>query len=120
MNVNTFSQKDYENEPPSGPKKTNPIQTQFKPCPERSRTGQSRNNSRAGFMLSDWMVGFWSQSIVTGHKVIFGYVFFCLLSLGLFALSIVFLKQFSEVFVFSASGFKVEDLVFDTYPQVIQ
>ncbi|GAF82578.1 unnamed protein product, partial [marine sediment metagenome] len=30
MNVNAFSQKDYENEPPSGPKKTNPIQTQFK------------------------------------------------------------------------------------------
>ncbi len=24
MNVNAFSQKDYENEPPSGPKKTNP------------------------------------------------------------------------------------------------
>jgi len=40
MNVNAFLQKDYENEPPSGPKK----QTQFKPnsnpikaCPERSR-----------------------------------------------------------------------------------
>jgi len=31
MNVNTFLQKDYENEPPSGPKKTNPKQTQFKP-----------------------------------------------------------------------------------------
>jgi len=30
MNVNTFLQKDYENEPPSGPKKTNPIQTQSK------------------------------------------------------------------------------------------
>ncbi len=29
MNVNTFLQKDYENEPPSGPKKTNPKQTQF-------------------------------------------------------------------------------------------
>jgi len=39
MNVNAFLQKDYENEPPSGPKK----QTQTKPikaCPERSRTGQ--------------------------------------------------------------------------------
>ena len=24
MNVNAFSQKDYENEPASGPKKTNP------------------------------------------------------------------------------------------------
>jgi len=31
MNVNAFLQKDYENEPPSGPKKTNPIQTQS--CP---------------------------------------------------------------------------------------
>ncbi len=25
MNVNAFLQKDYENEPPTGPKKTNPI-----------------------------------------------------------------------------------------------
>jgi len=45
MNVNAFLQKDYENEPPSGPKKTNPIQTQTKPvlsaaCPERSRMGR--------------------------------------------------------------------------------
>jgi len=31
MNVNAFLQKDYENEPPSSPKKTNPKQTQFKP-----------------------------------------------------------------------------------------
>ncbi len=38
MNVNAFLQKDYENEPPSGPKKTNPI----KACPERSRMGQFR------------------------------------------------------------------------------
>ncbi len=29
MNVNAFLQKDYENEPPSGPKKTNPKQTQL-------------------------------------------------------------------------------------------
>jgi hypothetical protein len=29
MNVNAFLQKDYENEPPSGPKKTNPKQSQF-------------------------------------------------------------------------------------------
>ncbi len=29
MNANAFSQKDYENKPPSGPKKTNPKQTQF-------------------------------------------------------------------------------------------
>jgi len=34
MNVNSLLQKDYENEPPSGPKKTNPIQTQFKASPE--------------------------------------------------------------------------------------
>ncbi len=36
MNVKLFTTKDYENEPLSGPKKTNPI----KPCPERSRMGQ--------------------------------------------------------------------------------
>ncbi len=29
MNVNAFLQKDYENEPPSGPKKTNPIKANF-------------------------------------------------------------------------------------------
>jgi hypothetical protein len=29
MNVNAFSQKDYENEPPSGPKKTNPNKPNF-------------------------------------------------------------------------------------------
>ncbi len=33
MNVNAFLQKDYENEPPSGPKK----QTQFKPNLVRRR-----------------------------------------------------------------------------------
>jgi len=31
MNVNLYVIEDYENEPPSGLKKTNPIQTQFKP-----------------------------------------------------------------------------------------
>ncbi len=40
MNVNAFLQKDYENETTLRPKKTNPIQTQFKACPERSRMGQ--------------------------------------------------------------------------------
>ena len=30
MNVNAFSQKDYENEPPFGPKKTNPNKPNFK------------------------------------------------------------------------------------------
>jgi hypothetical protein len=29
MNVNVYVIEDYENEPPSGPKKTNPKQTQF-------------------------------------------------------------------------------------------
>ena len=29
MNVNLYVIEDYENEPPSGSKKTNPIQTQF-------------------------------------------------------------------------------------------
>jgi len=29
MNANAFLQKDYENEPPSGPKKTNPIKPNF-------------------------------------------------------------------------------------------
>jgi len=30
MNVNAFLQKDYENEPTSGPKKTNPNKPNFK------------------------------------------------------------------------------------------
>ncbi len=40
MNVNAFLQKDYENEPPSGPKKTNPNKANSNPikacpaCPE--------------------------------------------------------------------------------------
>jgi len=37
MNVNAFSQKDYENEPPSGPKKTNPKQTQFLQRPKLNK-----------------------------------------------------------------------------------
>jgi len=36
MNANVYVIEDYENEPPSVPKK----QTQFKPNPERSRIGQ--------------------------------------------------------------------------------
>ena len=36
MNANVYVIEDYENEPPSGPKKTNPN----KACPERSRMGQ--------------------------------------------------------------------------------
>ncbi len=47
MNANVYATKDYKNETTLRPKKTKPIQTQFKPCPERSRMGQSRNNSRA-------------------------------------------------------------------------
>jgi len=47
MNANVYATKDYENETTLRPKKTNPIQTQFKPSPElvpkvRSRMGQSR------------------------------------------------------------------------------
>jgi hypothetical protein len=30
--------------PPSGHKKTNPKQTQFKPCPERNRMGQFKKS----------------------------------------------------------------------------
>ncbi len=30
MNANAFSQKDYENEPPSGPEKTNPNKPKFR------------------------------------------------------------------------------------------
>ena len=46
MNVNAFSQKDYENETAFRPKKTNPN----KACPERSRMGQflQRPKSLAG------------------------------------------------------------------------
>jgi hypothetical protein len=52
MNVNAFLQMDYENEPPSGQKK----QTQFKPCPERSRMGQfqkSQNESKRFLSVGD-------------------------------------------------------------------
>ncbi|HUU20522.1 MAG TPA: hypothetical protein VMW72_25460 [Sedimentisphaerales bacterium] len=35
MNVNAFLQKDYENEPPSGPKKTNPIKPNSNPILEK-------------------------------------------------------------------------------------
>jgi len=34
MNANIYVIEDYENETAFRPKKTNPIQTQFKPCPE--------------------------------------------------------------------------------------
>ncbi len=37
MNINAFLQKDYENEPSSGPKKTNPKQTQNKPNFKRAK-----------------------------------------------------------------------------------
>jgi hypothetical protein len=49
MSANAFPQKDYENEPLSGSKKTNPI----KPCPERSRMGQfpSRNAKKCPIYL---------------------------------------------------------------------
>jgi hypothetical protein len=37
MNVNAFSQKDYENEPPSGSEKTNPNKANFT-YPQRGKT----------------------------------------------------------------------------------
>jgi len=40
MNANAFLQKDYENEPPTGPKKTKPKQTQFLQRP-KSLAGKS-------------------------------------------------------------------------------
>jgi len=102
-----------EMKPPSGPKK----QTQFKPnskpikpCPELAEalsaaegavewanletTSGPRSESRAVFMFSDWMVELCSQSIVTGHKVIVGYVFFIFCLLG-----------FSPYLSFSSSNF---------------
>jgi hypothetical protein len=36
MSVNAFSQKDYENESPSGPKKTNPNKPNFRILPKVS------------------------------------------------------------------------------------
>jgi len=39
MNVNAFLQKDYENEPPSGSKKTKPKQTQS--CPPQADSKMS-------------------------------------------------------------------------------
>jgi len=41
MNINLFISKDYRKIDDFAVQKTNPIQTQFKPCPERSRMGQS-------------------------------------------------------------------------------
>jgi len=38
----------------------------------------------------------------------------------LFCLGLFFLKQISEVLIFSACRFQVEKLIFDTYPQVVQ
>ncbi len=55
MNVNAFLQKDYENEPPSGPKKqtqTNPIQTQFfqRPKSLAKKSGHTRQFLPAFFI----------------------------------------------------------------------
>ncbi len=43
MNVNLYVIEDYENEPPSGPKKTNPIKPNFK-CPQthHQRSGKKK------------------------------------------------------------------------------
>jgi len=59
MNVNAFSQKDYENETTLMPQKNKPKQSQnkpkqsqnkpnFKPCPERSRMGRMGQFQTAG------------------------------------------------------------------------
>jgi len=37
MNINAFLQKDYENEPPSGPKKTNPIKPNSNPISVKAK-----------------------------------------------------------------------------------
>jgi len=52
MNVNAFLQKDYENEPPSGPKKTNPIQTQFLQRPKSLARKSGHTRVHAQLVLS--------------------------------------------------------------------
>ena len=53
MNVNAFLQKDYENEPPSGPKKTNPKQSQFLQRPKSlaKKSRHTRKNLDLGLSL---------------------------------------------------------------------
>jgi len=42
MSANVYVIEDYENEPPSGPKKTNPIQTQFRKAKMNKKSGHTR------------------------------------------------------------------------------
>ncbi len=42
MNANVYVIEDYENEPPSGPKKTNPIKPNFKSPQNQQRSGQKK------------------------------------------------------------------------------
>ncbi len=52
MNVNAFSQKDYENKPPSGPKKTNPKQTQFRKAKVNKKSGHTQKYPKSNSSLS--------------------------------------------------------------------
>ena len=60
--------------PPSGLKKTNPKQTQFKPCPERSRMGQIKANPELAEALSvvegavEKFLSLWSASVTIIRK----------------------------------------------------
>ncbi len=44
MNVNLYVIEDYENEPPSGPKKTNPISTTPKGVKQKYNAGSQRSD----------------------------------------------------------------------------
>ena len=77
MNVNAFLQKDYENEPPSGPKKTNPIQTQSKPVLSAVEwanffKGQNRLPKNPATPL------FSHDLIIAQHQLASGYEYFSL------------------------------------------
>ncbi len=48
MNVTSILTKDYENKPPSSPKKTNPIQTQNKPNLSLPKGDQTQNKPNGG------------------------------------------------------------------------
>ncbi len=101
MDINLYVIEDYENETAFRLRENKPNQTQFQ-------------TPSAG--LFDM-----SQDRICPDCLDFSICgFCCLLYFTLFALAVVILKQFSEVFVFSASRFKVENLVFDTYTQVIK
>ncbi len=56
MNVNAFLQKDYENEPPSGSKKTNPIKANFRKAKmnKKSLTGKSGHTRTDSYRKFRW------------------------------------------------------------------